>query len=187
MKCADCEKAEAQAAPQDHEAGGILHAYKYEGVVRKFVHSLKYGDMPRYSFYAAERMVETLRACGKTGFDMVTYVPVHAARKKQRGYDQSELIAADMSALLGLPFATLFLRVKNTKPQYDLNPSERRENMKGAFALDEDVEITGKRILLVDDIYTTGSTMRECMRLAEADAEMIPLVLCREYPEEEKL
>jgi len=183
VKCVDCKNAEEEAFPRDNRYGGILHAYKYEGVVRRLVHSLKYDDMPRLSFYAAEVMYDTLKKTKVQGIDMVTFVPVHEKRKRQRGYDQSELIAADLSVLLGVPFVTLFKRIKDTKPQFDLNAHERRENMDGAFETDNSIETEGKTVLLVDDIYTTGSTIEACVKQVKNGTRVIPFVLCREYLE----
>lgn len=178
--CESCAKLEAAQVPADDMAGGVLHAFCYGGVVRKLLHGLKYDDMPRLCEYIAKKMLEVYQRHGFEA-DMVCYVPIHAKRMAQRGYDQSALIAAAFCREAGLPFYDALMRVRDTAPQFDLNVEERLENMNGAFALCKGVDADGKRVLLIDDVYTTGATIRACASCLEGAARVLPFVFAREY------
>lgn len=94
--------------------------------------------------------------------DLITCVPLHPARQKQRGYNQAREVAILLSRHLGIPAADLLKRSRNTAPQKDLSDSERILNIKNAFEYDGEHSISGRNILIIDDIYTTGSTMDAC-------------------------
>ena len=109
-------------------------------------------------------------------------VPIHPERLKNRGYNQSELISEILAKKLDLPVITDYLiRSKNTLAQKNLDPLSRRKNLKDAFRINKDsyfYEIQLKNILLIDDIYTTGSTADACSyALKEAGTEKV-YVLC---------
>ncbi|HBU13294.1 MAG TPA: hypothetical protein DEB31_11440 [Clostridiales bacterium] len=177
--CAACAQDE-QKCYAGAESGGIPHVFRYEGVVRALILKLKYDDRKDLAVFAAARM---FRYCTLHGLraDVVTYVPVHKNRLKARGFDQSACIARELARLLGVPCETLLVRVKDTKPQFDLSPGERRENMKEAFRLaGKESGFAGKRVLVVDDIYTTGTTMQACLACL-SHAEAVPFVLSKEY------
>ncbi len=180
LACESCARQEEGLYAEDGRAGGILHVFRYDGIVRDLMHKLKYGDMPRYAFFIAQKMYEFLDG-QRVDADIVTFVPVHKNRIKTRGFDQSELIAAHLSLLLGIPCEKLLERVRDTKPQFSLGREERANNMEGAFALVKEAGIKGTTILLIDDIYTTGATMGECVKLLSGEANAIPFTFCREY------
>ncbi len=95
--------------------------------------------------------------------DLLAPVPLHPRRLKARGFNQSLLLAQAFSPK---PLTReLLLRSRYTVPQVGLNPRERRENVRGAFAVSEPEAVKGKKILLIDDLYTTGATVRECARV----------------------
>ncbi len=96
--------------------------------------------------------------------DLLTSVPLHPSRVRERGYDQALLLAVSIARATGIPCQQLLVRTKATPSQTSLSAAERRQNVAGAFALKKSVNadyLKGKRILLADDIYTTGSTMNE--------------------------
>lgn len=103
----------------------------------------------------------------KTGFpiDLVTWVPIHPRKLKLRGYNQAELLAKALSFNLGLPCMDLLSKKKETKPQSKLNREERLKNILGVFEPKPSIMVFGKRILLVDDVITTGATASECARV----------------------
>lgn len=95
--------------------------------------------------------------------DLLLPVPLHPRRLKARGFNQALLLAQTFpDKPVGLE---LLIRVRYTRPQMELKPKERRENVKGAFAVPQPAKVKGKNILLIDDLYTTGSTVRECARV----------------------
>ena len=94
---------------------------------------------------------------------------------KKRGFNQAEEIAKELSLFLKIPlFNNVLIKIKETLPQIELSDKEREENVSGAFFCQNKKEIGGKKILLVDDVYTTGATMEECARvLKEAQAKEV--------------
>lgn len=92
---------------------------------------------------------------------LVTSVPLYPSRQRWRGFNQSELLAKLFADKLGLKYETLLKRIRNTTPQMKLSASERRQNIKNAFSL-KDAAILKANILLIDDVWTTGSTLKEC-------------------------
>ncbi len=177
--CASCAQKEAELLPDGHVYEGCLFVFYYGGPIKKLIHDVKYNDMPRHTTYIAQKMFDLINRLG-TEADLISYVPVHKSRLSDRGFDQSEMIAAHLSYLMGLPFEKLFVRTKKTRPQFELSASERAENMKGAFSLADGIIIEGKKILLVDDIYTTGASMNECIKLIADRAKAIPFVFSRD-------
>lgn len=99
-------------------------------------------------------------------YDIILIVPVNKARKKERGYDQSYLIAKTISTIIKRPIVkNVLYKDKNTIKQSTLNKEERKENVKGAYSIKNFQKLKNKKILLIDDIYTTGSTVNECSRV----------------------
>jgi ComF family protein len=95
--------------------------------------------------------------------DLIIPVPLHPRRLRQRGFNQALLLA---QAFPGVPLGReTLVRVRHTVPQVDLKPKERRDNVKGAFAVPEAAQVQGANVLLIDDLYTTGSTVRECAKV----------------------
>lgn len=98
--------------------------------------------------------------------DLMTAVPLHPKKQKKRGFNQADLLCRKISAETGMVYVPdLLRRLVHTKPQSSLDAAQRRENLKGVFALVEGADVEGKHILLIDDIFTTGSTLRECSRV----------------------
>ncbi len=90
-------------------------------------------------------------------------VPLHPKRKKQRGFNQAQIIAKELARLKGIEFVSgRLVKIKNVPPQTSLVVKERKKNVSGAFGILRGEDIKGKVVLLVDDVYTTGSTIREC-------------------------
>lgn len=182
LVCRECAREEKELENREGFAGGILYAYRYEGIVRKLVHDFKYNDMPRRALFIAQRMSEFLGGY-EVHADAVVFVPIHARRLKTRGYDQSELLAYHLGMLLGIPCEEMLIRSRETKPQYKLGAQERWRNVHGAFALKEGALPEGKNLLLVDDVFTTGSTVGECMKvLADAGANVMVFTYAKEFP-----
>ena len=93
-------------------------------------------------------------------------VPLDKVKLKQRGYNQSEELAKELSKILQVPMLSdSLIKVKSTAPQMELSKQDREKNLENAFAIKNPAELTGKKIFLVDDVYTTGSTMNECAKI----------------------
>ena len=96
-------------------------------------------------------------------YDIIVIVPISKQRKKERGYNQSELIAREISKITKVPIAQKILyKTKNNVPQSSLNKKQREENAKGVYKAKNTQKVINKKILLIDDIYTTGNTLNEC-------------------------
>ncbi len=133
--------------------------YDYQSM-KKSIYRFKYGKRCEYAaFYArdiCDRLSEEIRMMEA---DAILPVPVHASRRRSRGYNQAELVAAELSRLTGIKmYDRLVKRVRKTTPQKELTIQERQNNLKKAFNITANVVKLNKTIL-VDDIYTTGSTL----------------------------
>jgi len=134
----------------------------FHGVVRDALHAIKYQGEQRLAMPLGEAIARRWARIG-VGAEIVTHVPVHEARARQRGYDQAELIARAAAAALGLPHATLLTRERATIAQFDLDRRRRATNVKGAFAIHRRAPpVDGRWILLIDDVTTTGATLAAC-------------------------
>ena len=99
-------------------------------------------------------------------YDIIVVVPISKKRKKERGYNQSELMLKELSNILNVKvYNNVLYKIKNTIPQSSLNKKQREENAKGVYKAINCNKIKNKKILLFDDIYTTGSTINECARI----------------------
>jgi len=125
--------------------------YNSEGDVAKFVAPLLAEAVKKYDIKA----------------DVIISVPLAGKRQKQRGYNQAGLIAAELSKLIGVPVVDDFIvRIKHTKAQKKMTLKERQENIHGAFEIRPPYAVVaGKRALLIDDVFTTGTTVNECARV----------------------
>ena len=137
------------------------------------IYGLKYRNM-RASAPELGRLLAAYMESDPIAADVLMPVALHKRRQRERGYNQSELLAREVGKLTGVPMETrTLLRTRNTPPQVSLrSDEERRHNMEGAFRCVS--EMVGKRVLLVDDVVTTGSTMSACARvLKEAGARSV--------------
>ena len=157
-------------------AAGAAFAYLYAGPVKGVARRLKYGGVYRLADDMAGDMVRAYRGMLPTGVDLVTFVPMHPRRLRKRGYNQAALLARGVAKRLELPCEALLRRTRNARQQARLNRKERLRNLKGGFACEGDA--VGKRILLVDDICTTGATMRVCAQTLLTAGAASVYVLC---------
>lgn len=154
---------------------GIISAIAYKGIVKKLLYQFKYkpflSDLKTplgKLFYEGLIQQEAFAKFVSRENVLITAVPLHVSRERKRGYNQSELLGIELSRMLFLPYVSnLIIRIKQTKPQFELKKDARKENLKGAFSLNIKFKnkIKGKNIILVDDITTTGTTLRECAKV----------------------
>jgi len=147
--------------------------YRSRGIVRRVVHDLKYGHHRHLRFLVARWLCAALDDERLEGvqFDLVVPVPLHPARQRERGFNQAALIAEAMGKRVPAPIRPVLERVRYTTTQTAFDRSERMENLHGAFRLRKKGNVRGLRVLLIDDVLTTGATLSECARvLKEAGA-----------------
>ena len=144
---------------------GWTAVWYYKDNVRQSLLRYKFAGRRCYAPAYARILAMKLQTAELTDFDIVTWVPVAPQRRQERGYDQVEILAAALRKELGIrPKATL-RKIRNTPPQSGiLETAHRRANVLGAYRCIRPKQIRGKRILLLDDVITTGSTASECAR-----------------------
>lgn len=137
----------------------------YAGGVKKLIHALKFRGDTRAAAALTWLLAAKLDCRRLGGVAAVVPVPLHPGRLDERGYNQTELIFRRWAEEQGWPWVEALARIRPTQPQWQLAPTARRRNIKGAFAVTRPELIRGKTILLVDDIVTTGVTMSECAKM----------------------
>jgi len=160
--------------PQDALGGpfSILSATPYTGTAQRLVQRLKYESQPWVGRSMGRLMARRWEAREPSWEpDAVVPVPLHPARRRQRGYNQSEILARELAWQLDTPFRNdLLRRTRFTPPQVGLSREKRLKNLKGAFSASQ--KSAGLRLLIVDDVTTTGATFSSCFAaLAERKAE----------------
>ena len=137
------------------------HAAAADFPVDRVIHALKYGHQLAVAKWAGQRLAEQI--C-REEFDRLIPLPLHPERLRERGFNQSAEIAGSLGKCLKLPVdRSIALRTRATPPQADLPHKERRKNVRGAFECRGD--LSGQRLLLLDDVMTTGATVNECARV----------------------
>lgn len=154
---------------EDISKNFIEHSYffRYENLIRSQIIAIKFQEKPyiyktiAYFLKNMEKSFENLKK-----YDIIIIVPISKQRKKDRGYNQSELIAKEISKIINIPVAkNILYKIKNTIPQSSLNKKQREENAKGVYKVHNITKLYNKKILIIDDIYTTGNTVNECANM----------------------
>lgn len=147
----------------------------YEGDVRASLLRYKFGGATGYAKVYGRLVADTVRTELAGEYDLITWVPLSRRRLRERGYDQARLLAKATAKELGLPLTPTLHKQRNTQPQSGTgDAAKRRANIAGAYRMKTGADVTGKRILLMDDIVTTGATLSECARvLGKAGAEQV--------------
>jgi competence protein ComFC len=160
FRCANCE----------HR---VLHfdcavaAYRSRGLVRRLVHEFKYAKQRHLRYPIAAWLRETLLdpRLHDRHFDVIVPVPLHPARERERGFNQAMLLAELLAASITVPLCAALERTRYTTTQTAYDRAERMENLHGAFRLRKNQDVRDLRVLLIDDVLTTGSTLSECARV----------------------
>lgn len=146
---------------------GIHSVSVYDGVLRKAIHRFKFKKRKRLADalgILAVKYLSRTQALDMNEIDVIIPVPLHPKRLRQRGFNQAELIAKVISRYYEITVLPALERVKNTRAQFDLSREERFNNIIGAFKVSNPAGVYNKRVLLLDDIYTTGATITECAK-----------------------
>jgi ComF family protein len=132
----------------------------YEGTLLELIHLFKYGRMKPLARTLSANLALALPRDEK--FDVVVPMPLHWRRKWQRGFNQAELLARPTARRCGIPVTNAVRRIRSTSAQAGLSNAQRRENVAGAFRIRNRRAIEGRRVLLIDDVMTTGATASAC-------------------------
>ncbi|MBI2042201.1 MAG: ComF family protein [Candidatus Nealsonbacteria bacterium] len=159
----------------------IVSVWEYEGIIEKAIHKIKYSGCYDIIDELMEKAMKKIEL-NLPEDTVITYVPMWSKKERQRGFNQSELIARKLEALLprrkqriASSEEAILEKVKDNRSQVGLGPKERAENVKGVFRMRREREARlpagslastdARNVLLVDDVYTTGATMGECMKV----------------------
>ncbi|MBI5555141.1 MAG: ComF family protein [Elusimicrobia bacterium] len=159
--CVDCHRDDTLYY-ESIKAAGI-----YQGVLRESIHVFKYNRRSCLGPDLGEFMLSSYQKhFGLNSFDKLVPVPLHKKQYRQRQYNQSEVLAKNLSRATGIPVAVNVLaRIRGTRPQFTLNRQERASNIRNAFQVKNRDWLKGSKVLVIDDICTTGSTINECARI----------------------
>jgi len=135
-----------------------------QGPVREAIHRYKYQRAAWFEGFLAGLLIRVAGPELKTGeWDVIMPVPLHPLKRREREFNQAERLALRLSRATGIPVRSgLLSRRRQTETQTRLSRDERQRNMRGAFALREGMELQGERVVLVDDVLTTGATTNAC-------------------------
>lgn len=148
----------------------------YSGLLKTLIYEYKYNKNKDLSKLFSDLVYEKIKNI-KDKIDIITSIPIHKEKLKTRGFNQAELFAKRISYKTRWKYLEIIERVKNTKAQFSLNILERKENLKDAFIINKK-NIENKNVVLVDDIYTTGTTIKEaCIELKKSGVNKIYIIV----------
>ena len=189
-RCLGCGNPRAGCTCSKHNFSLFLASpFLYENKLREAIHRFKFGgETDLVKFFAKETAECVAKEFGDVKFDVVTCVPQTKRKCRQRGYNQSALLAKEIAKQLKLPYDELLLiKTRETADQHNLKGKERIKNLKDAFAAENPDSVSNKAILLVDDIKTTGATLNECRKvLLKAGASAVYCATIAVTPEKVK-
>ena len=188
-----CEKCFARLSPRLHAAhddkwpeDGVSRAWfslYYERPISRLIRQFKYNGVYELAPFLIEQMEPVVEGIAPNDYDCIVPVPLHEKRLRDRGFNQAEILARHIAERTGIPLNTSLVRTRNTKKQAKLSAHLRRKNVGGAFAATS--SFVGVRVLLVDDVLTTGSTLNGCARalrlVGAVDVQAVTLAGSRHY------
>ena len=144
-----------------------IYLFKYEGIIKERLIKFKFNEKPYIYKAFVNFLIKNKKICSfLKSYDIIIPVPIHYNRKVKRGYNQSALISKEIAKMTGIDYSeNVLLKKINNKPQSTKNKEARKENVIGVYYIKNEYKIYNKKILLLDDIYTTGSTVNECCRI----------------------
>lgn len=171
--CRDCQE-------KQHIFDKGVAVFEHKGQIRESIYRFKYNNARVYAEYYADVAVQIYGKLFKSWeIDAIVPVPIYKERELKRGYNQAYVFAKEVSERLKIPLENkLLIRIKNTLPQKELAENMRYLNLKDAFAVNKEQMKGVKNILLVDDIYTTGSTVDACSSILKKAGIKKVYVLC---------
>jgi ComF family protein len=194
-RCPRCGLGFASPSDQDHLCSECLSAERlfgkarslcpYEGVIVEIISRFKYGGVARLAKPLGILLAEYQDPeFPFSEIDLLIPVPLHTRRLRERGFNQSLLLARQVSQRRSIPLNfTSLRRSRQTQPQTQLSGPERQKNVRGAFEVRTAEAVAGKRILLIDDVFTTGATVQECAKaLLDARAKRVDVLTLARVP-----
>lgn len=166
--CESCKKQFPAPSIKKYCVGGFpcTAPFPYEGIFKKAITNFKFKNCGSYSKQLSFVLVQSIfESFPENTFDIITCVPMHKKHIKKRGYNQAKLLAFECSKIMNIPYADTLRKFKENKIQHTLKSKERAANVKGVYKVTDNELIKGKRILIIDDIITTGNTLGECARV----------------------
>ena len=191
--CAACHTPFVSAYPPDERglcalcrlgAPGYERAFSYgfyDGPLRRLIHLFKFERVPTLAAPLGRYLTAALPV-DEPRFDLVVPMPLHWYRRWRRGFNQSELLGREVAGRLGLPMlARALRRTRHAAPQSGLSSAARRRNVTGLFSVSDRQKVSGRRVLLVDDVLTTGATAQAAARALKSAgaAQVVVLTLAR--------
>lgn len=180
--CPECEAKLPRfdgATPTKEFFTKCVAPFRYDGAIREALLRFKFGGREQFAAPLAVYAAETVRR-ELDRYDIISWAPVSTHRRRERGYDQAELLARETAKLLGTSAVPLLKKRRDTPPQSGFTDrAARRANVMGAYSVRKNVDVAGKTVLLIDDIVTTGATLSECSRelLMAGAAEVVCCVI----------
>ena len=143
-----------------------MYIFKYENIIRKLILNYKFNNKSYLYKTIANYIIKNEKFCENIkSYDIIITVPISKKRNKERGYNQSYLIAKELGKKLEINVINdCLIKTKNIIEQSKLNKDDRIKNIQGVYSLINQEKINNKKVLLIDDIFTTGSTVNECCK-----------------------
>ena len=192
--CPGCEKAAFWIPEADRAFAGThftrcVCAGWYQDELRQSLRAFKFQNHPEYAEAYGRELARSVRLFLPGAFDCITWMPVSAKRLQERGYDQARLLAEALGRELNKPVLPMLEKRRENPPQSSLEGAgARRSNVAGAYAVPDPAAVSGRRVLLADDILTTGATMEGGARtLREAGASQVVAAAFCKTPEKKQI
>lgn len=150
--------------------------YFYSGILKEKVKNFKFKDDLYLKYPLGKLIYNALDKELLKEIDYITYVPISKRKMRKRGYNQCELLAREISKLTGIKVIDCIEKITDTKDQHSLTLTERSENLKGVFKVIKNIE--NKKILLIDDIHTSGNTIDECYKIMKKSGVKFVWTVC---------
>jgi competence protein ComFC len=157
-KCRECEG-------QKRYFACVAPAGVYDGALKGMIHQLKFYNKKKLAKVLADFMLDNIMDTAVKWADVLVPVPLSKKVMAERGYNQTALVAKILAGRFGKEMSGAVIKIRETEPQNKLEREQRLKNLKGAFEAKEGVCVTGRKVLVVDDVYTTGATMNEMAKI----------------------
>ena len=166
----------------------IVAPFYYKGVISRAIRDFKFNSKQYvYRFLGLEMAKCLEREFKDTDFDFICCVPMTEKKKKERGFNQSEMLAKEVGRILSVEYCDALEKLYDIPDQHGLRADERLGNVIGVFDVKPDIDVCGKRVLLCDDIKTTGATLGECAKMLKlAGAQSVDCITAAVTPKQEE-